>query len=98
MEIRVQVEAVPSNPFTQYYSMATQALYYYDYFLTLPDEVLSTPYLFYNFFIVIQVKYAWNGRKTWGEFVCRLALFILTRPVFVVFLFVSRLASALSAV
>lgn len=53
MEIRVRAEAAPSDPFTQYYSMATQALYYYDYFLTLSDEVPSTPHLFYKFFIAI---------------------------------------------
>ena len=53
MEIRVRAEAAPNDPFTQYYSMATQALYYYDYFLTLSDEVPSTPHLFYKSFIAI---------------------------------------------
>jgi len=42
MEVRVRVETALSNPSTQYYVMATQVIYYYDYFLTLPDEVLFT--------------------------------------------------------
>ncbi|KAF9645627.1 hypothetical protein BDM02DRAFT_3189531 [Thelephora ganbajun] len=55
-----------------YYTMATQIVYYYDYFLTLPDEI----------------KYAWPGRKTWSESVRRLALSVLTRPVFLVFILI----------
>jgi len=53
MEIRVRVEAAPSDPFTQYYLTATQVLYYYDYLLMFPDEVLSTLYLFYDPFTVV---------------------------------------------
>ena len=37
-----------SNPFAQYYSMAVKALYYYDYFLTLSDEVTVAFDPFYN--------------------------------------------------
>jgi len=33
----------------RYYTMALQMVYYYDYLLTLPDEI----------------KYAWTGKKTW---------------------------------
>jgi len=33
----------------RYYMLAAQVIYYYDYLLTLPDEI----------------KYAWSGRKTW---------------------------------
>lgn len=40
MEIRVRTKTAPSDPFVQYYSIAVQVLYYYDYFLTLSDEVL----------------------------------------------------------
>ena len=40
--IRARLETFPGDTLAQYYTMATQALYYYDYFLTLPDEVLLT--------------------------------------------------------
>ena len=34
-----RVNTFHGDAFTQYYAMATQVLYYYDYLLTLPDEV-----------------------------------------------------------
>ena len=39
------VETFPGDDFAQYYTTAIQILYYYDYLLTLPDEVLFTLYL-----------------------------------------------------
>lgn len=95
MEVRVRVDAL-SNSSAQYYVMATQVIYYYDYFLTLPDEVLFTSYPFRNLFTVVQIRYAWTGRKTWGEPACNLALSILTRPVFFVFFLVGRISSTLN--
>ena len=44
MGILDRVKTFPGNTFIQYYTTAIQILYYYDYLLTLPDEVLSTPY------------------------------------------------------
>jgi hypothetical protein len=73
--------------------MAMRVLYYYDYFLTLPDEVPFTLYPFYSQFTVTQIKYAWTGRKTWSESVRHGALSVLTGPVFYVFILVSRFAS-----
>jgi len=35
------------DAFAQYYTVALRVLYYYDYILTLPDEVLST--LFHSY-------------------------------------------------
>jgi len=43
--LHYQVETFIGDTPAQYYTMATQALYYYDYFLTLPDEVLSVLHL-----------------------------------------------------
>ncbi|KAF9645642.1 hypothetical protein BDM02DRAFT_3189541 [Thelephora ganbajun] len=37
----------------RYYTMAMQMVYYYDYFLTLPDEVLFALYPFYDSFTVV---------------------------------------------
>jgi len=35
----------PANAFSQYYTTVMQVLYFYDYLLTLPDEVWFTLYL-----------------------------------------------------
>jgi len=73
MGVRNRVETFPGDAFAQYYTKGVQILYYYDYVLTLPDEV----------------KYAWTGRKTWSESVAHLVLSVLTEPVFWVFIFVN---------
>ena len=44
-----------------------QFLYYYDYLLTLPDEVPFILYRACNPFTAAQINYAWKGRKTWSE-------------------------------
>jgi len=64
--IRGRVEAFPGDTLAQYYTMATQALYYYDYFLTLLDEVLPTLHPPHNSLTAVQIKYAWMGKKTWS--------------------------------
>ena len=61
------IRSFSGNPFAQYYMMAIQILCYYDYLLTLPDEVLATPYRCCNFSPLYQIVYAWMGRKTWSE-------------------------------
>ena len=52
----------------QYYFIALTTLLFYDYFLTLPDEV--RPYTIRSKIPppsdLIQVRYAWKGRKSWG--------------------------------
>ena len=53
MGVHDQVKTITSDAFTQYYTMATQMLYYYDYILTLPDEVLFTPCPFCVSFTVL---------------------------------------------
>ena len=44
MGIRDRAEIFTGDAFTQYYTRAIQFLYYYDYLLTLPDEVPFAPY------------------------------------------------------
>ena len=58
---------LPNDTFVQFYTLAIQFLCYYDYLLTFPDEVPFIPYNIYDFLTVSQIKYAWNGRKTWSE-------------------------------
>ena len=41
-EFASQSNPSPGDLFRQYYTMAIRVVYYYDYFLTLPDEVLCT--------------------------------------------------------
>ena len=53
MVIRDRIETFPGDAFTQYYTTAVQILYYYDYILTLPDEVPFTTYPFYHLFTVV---------------------------------------------
>jgi len=43
--------------------MATQVLYYYDYFLTLPDEVLFILYLFYTLSPLYRLNMPGKERK-----------------------------------
>ena len=57
----------PSDAFPQYYAVAIQSLCYYDYLLTLPDEVLFTRYQCYKPFNVVQIKYGWKGVNTPSE-------------------------------
>ena len=58
-----------NNAFAQYYTRAMQFLYYYDYLLTLPDEVPFILHRACNPFTAAQINYAWKGRKTWSEFI-----------------------------
>jgi len=40
-------------------------LYIYDYFLTIGDEVRVVSFRVGKLLNVMQVKFAWKGRKTW---------------------------------
>ena len=46
------IRSFPSDAFVQYYTVAMQILCYYDYILTLPDEVPFIPYHFCDSFTV----------------------------------------------
>jgi len=54
----------------QLFTTSLHCLWVYDYFLTLEDEVQCTSGSFQRFHILTvgQIKYAWSGRKSWGEF------------------------------
>ena len=59
--------------FSQYYAFAALSIYFYDYFLTLPDEVCrgSLSNIFATVeppltWVRLQVRYAWSGKKTWS--------------------------------
>ena len=54
----------------QLFSVSMYFLWFYDYFLTLGDEV-RYPHIFRRkcqALTVAQINYAWSGRRSWGEF------------------------------
>ena len=57
---------------SQYYVTGVEALYFYDYFLTLSDEVRRESYCQVAYFgpslkLLGQIKYIWQGKRTWSE-------------------------------
>jgi len=61
---------VNSYELVQFFTISMYFLWLYDYFLTFGDEV-RYPWIFRQrcqLLTVVQITYAWSGRKSWGEF------------------------------
>ena len=54
-------------------------LWIYDYFLTLGDEVQYPCILRLRCQVltVVQIKYAWSGRRSWGKFISALPKYLI---------------------
>jgi len=52
----------------QYYSLAATTICFYDFFLTLADEVSCVANVSLAMFVTLsqKIKYAWHGKKSWG--------------------------------
>jgi len=97
MVIRGRVETFPSDAFTQYYTMAVQILYYYDYMLTFPDEVLFPPYPFYKSSPLYRSRTPGRGERRGVSLRIHPVRSVLTELVFWVFIFVNRARSTPSS-
>jgi hypothetical protein len=79
----------------QFFSISMYWLWFYDYFLTLGDEVRYSYILRSKrqVLTVLQIQYAWSGEKSWSEFISALPKYPTAhdRPtVFVLFIAVRR--------
>ena len=63
----------------QLFSISMYCLWVYDYFLTLGDEVryLCTLRPRCQVLTIVQIKYAWSGRRSWSEFISLLNYLII---------------------
>ena len=79
----------------QFFSISMYWLWVYDYFLTLGDEVRSLCTLRprCQVLTIVQIKYAWSGRRSWSQFISSLNyLIIYSHPtVFGLFIAVRHL-------
>lgn len=97
MGIRDRVEAFPGDTFTQYFTTAIQILYYYDYLLTLPDEV---PFANHPVLAILsplgRSSTLGKGEKRGVSPGVRFVLSVLTESVFWLFILVNLFASTLN--
>jgi len=84
-----RIKTSSSDAFAQYYTAALQVLYYYDYLLTLPDEVLFTLYPLTNLSPLRRSSMPGRGEKRGVSPQARFVLSALTVPVFWVFILVN---------
>lgn len=65
------VAKLTSRTTSQFFMVSLHCMWLYDYLLTLGDEVwhacIFRPRR--HVLTVVQIKYAWSGRKSWGGFV-----------------------------